>query len=180
MPSGPASAFWHPFADMSTVAGHDFVIASGSGCHVTAEDGREYLDATAALWFCNVGHGRHEIGEAVLRQMSSIAAYSNFGDLATRSTLELADRLSALAPMADAKVFFTSGGSDAVDTALKLVRRYWSVLGQLERTTVVPRHAPGGHLPCGHPGEPRRARAARRRRRQRGVGRRGGAGSAHR
>ena len=139
MPTGPVSAFWHPFADMSAVAGHDLVITSGRGAHVTAEDGREYLDATAALWYCNVGHGRAEIGDAVRRQMGEIAAYSNFGDLATRPTLELADRLSALAPMADAKVFFTSGGSDAVDTAVKLVRRYWDLVGQPDRTIIVTR-----------------------------------------
>ena len=139
MPTGQPSAFWHPFADMSAVAGHDLVIASGEGSHVRTEDGREFLDATAALWYCNVGHGRAEIGEAVLRQMSSIAAYSNFGDLATRSTLDLADRLSAMAPMAEAKVFFTSGGSDAVDTAVKMVRRYWDLLGVPERTTIITR-----------------------------------------
>ena len=57
MPSGHASAFWHPFADMSAVAGHDLVIASGHGSYVTTEDGREFLDATAALWYANVGYG---------------------------------------------------------------------------------------------------------------------------
>ncbi len=133
------SAFWHPFADMSAVAGNDLVIASGQGAHVTTEDGRSFLDATAALWYCNVGHGRAEIGDAVMRQMSSIAAYSNFGDMATRVTLDLADRLSALAPMDDAKVFFTSGGSDAVDTAVKIVRRYWSLQGHPARTTIITR-----------------------------------------
>jgi adenosylmethionine-8-amino-7-oxononanoate aminotransferase len=133
------SAFWHPFADMSAVAGHDLVIASGSGVHVTAEDGRTYLDASAGLWYCNVGHGRAEIAEAVMRQMSQIAAYSNFGDFATRSTLDLADRLAALAPMPDAKVFFTSGGSDAVDTAVKLVRRYWTAVGSPHRSVIVTR-----------------------------------------
>jgi putrescine---pyruvate transaminase len=139
MPHGQPSAFWHPFADMSAVAGHDFVIASGRGARVTAEDGREFLDATAALWYCNVGHGRAEIGDAVMRQMGSIAAYSNFGDMATRPTLDLADRLAALAPMADARVFFTSGGSDAVDTAVKLVRRYWSLLDAPDRTVIITR-----------------------------------------
>jgi putrescine---pyruvate transaminase len=139
MSSGQPSAFWHPFADMSAVAGHDFVISSGRGSYVTTEDGREFLDATAALWYCNVGHGREAIGAAVMRQMASIASYSNFGDMATRPTLDLADRLASMAPMADAKVFFTSGGSDAVDTAVKLVRRHWSLLGQPERTTIVTR-----------------------------------------
>lgn len=124
---------------MSAVAGHDLVIESGQGSHVRSESGIEYLDATAALWYCNVGHGRREIADAVSRQMASIASYSNFGDFATRSTLELADRLSAMAPMTDAKVFFTSGGSDAVDTAVKLVRRYWSLVGQPQRTMIVTR-----------------------------------------
>jgi adenosylmethionine-8-amino-7-oxononanoate aminotransferase len=133
-----SSAFWHPFADMSAVAGHELVIESGHGSYVTA-GGVEYLDVTAGLWYCNVGHGRREIADAVQRQMSHVAAYSNFGDLATQPTLELADRLSALAPMPDAKVFFTSGGSDAVDTAVKLVRRYWSLVGKPERTTIIHR-----------------------------------------
>ena len=135
----PVSAFWHPFADMSQVAGHDFVLASGDGVYVTNEEGRRYLDSTAGLWYCNVGHGRESIGQAVMEQMSRIASFSNFGDLATRPTLDLADRLSALAPMPDAKVFFTSGGSDAVDTAVKLVRRYWAVKGREDRTVIITR-----------------------------------------
>ncbi len=124
---------------MSAVACSDLVIESGLGSHVRSEAGDEYLDATAALWYCNVGHGRVEIGEAVLRQISSIAAYSNFGDLSTRPTLDLADRLSALAPMDEAKVFFTSGGSDCVDTAAKLVRRYWSEVGEPDRRVIITR-----------------------------------------
>lgn len=139
MPTDHVSAFWHPFADMAAVAGHDLVIASGHGSTVTTEDGRDLLDATAALWYCNVGYGRAEIGAAVARQMSQIAAYSNFGDFATRPTLDLADRLAAMSPAADAKVFFTSGGSDAVDTAVKIVRRYWSLLGQPTRTMILTR-----------------------------------------
>lgn len=136
---GLTSAFWHPFADMSAVVGHDLVIESGRGSHVRSESGVEFLDATAALWFCNVGHGRTEIGEAVAVQMSRIASYSSFGDMTTRPTLDLADRLSALAPMADAKVFFTSGGSDAVDTAVKLVRKYFTVTGAPERRVIITR-----------------------------------------
>jgi putrescine aminotransferase len=124
---------------MSVMEGDGFVIVSGHGCTVRGEDGRDYLDATAALWYCNVGHGRAEIGEAVARQMGSIASYSNFGDFSTRPTIELADRLSAMAPMVDAKVFFTSGGGDSVDTAVKLVRRYWDVVGEHERELIITR-----------------------------------------
>ncbi len=133
------SAFWHPFANMADVAGHDLVIASGKGSRVRAENGDEFIDATAALWYCNIGHGRTEIADAVSAQMSSLAAYSNFGDLSTRPTLDLADRLAALAPMPDAKVFFTSGGSDGVDTAVKLVRRYWTAVGRPERNVIITR-----------------------------------------
>jgi adenosylmethionine-8-amino-7-oxononanoate aminotransferase len=133
------SAFWHPFADMSAVAGNELIIESGQGCYVRSVDGIDYLDATAALWYCNVGHGRQEIAEAVARQMLKIAAYSNFGDTGTTSTVDLADRLAAMAPMDDAKVFFTSGGSDGVDTAFKLVRRYWVLLGQPSRTQIISR-----------------------------------------
>ena len=121
------------------MAGHDFVIANGEGARVRDTAGTEYVDATAALWYCNVGHGRTEIADAVARQLSTIAAYSNFGDFATAPTIELADRLAAIAPTVDSRVFFTSGGSDAVDTALKLVRRYWDVVGQPRRTVVVTR-----------------------------------------
>jgi putrescine aminotransferase len=133
------SAFWHPFADMSAVAGHDFVLASGDGAHVYDTSGRRYLDATAGLWFCNIGHGRAELGQAAARQMTTLASYSNFGDLTTAPTLALADRLAALSGLPGAKVFFTSGGSDAVDTAVKMVRRYWALLDQPERTTIITR-----------------------------------------
>ncbi|MFM8895002.1 MAG: aspartate aminotransferase family protein, partial [Actinomycetales bacterium] len=134
-----ASAFWHPVADMSAVAGHDFVLASGDGAYVFDTAGRRYLDATAGLWFCNIGHGRAELGEAAARQMATLASYSNFGDLTTAPTLALADRLAALSGLDGAKVFFTSGGSDAVDTAVKMVRRYWALLDQPERTTIITR-----------------------------------------
>ena len=124
---------------MSAVAGNELVIESGHGCYVRSVDGVEYLDASAALWYCNVGHGRREIADAVAQQMLKIAAYSNFGDTATLSTVQLADRLAAMAPMDDAKVFFTSGGSDGVDTAFKLVRRYWVMRGQPSRTRIIAR-----------------------------------------
>lgn len=134
-----SQTFWHPFADMSAVSGHELVIVRGRGSTVEAEDGRTFLDATAALWYCNVGHGREEISDAVARQMANIASYSCFGDFVTRPTLDLADRLSAMAPMSDARVFFTSGGSDSVDTAVKMVRRYWSLQGHDERSRIVTR-----------------------------------------
>ena len=133
------SKFWHPFADMHTVATSEVVMERAEGCRIWDTGGREYLDATAGLWFCNVGHGRGSIADAAADQMRRLASYSNFGAYATVPTLELADRLSALAPMSDAVVFFTSGGSESVDTAGKLARRYWDVLGRPERHVLVSR-----------------------------------------
>jgi putrescine aminotransferase len=131
--------YWHPFADMHKVQDHELVLVRGAGAWIEDDDGRRYLDATAGLWYCNVGHGRSEIAEAAARQLSALAAYSNFGAFATAPTLELAERLAALAPMEGATVFFGSGGSDGVDTAAKLARRYWDALGHTEKRIIVSR-----------------------------------------
>ena len=133
-------AFWHPFADMSAVeSGGELVLDRGEGAYVWDEQGRRYLDATAALWYCNVGYGRGEIADAVDRQLRRLPAYSTFGDQSNRPAIELAERVSALAPVEGSKVFFTSGGSDSIDTATKMVRHYWQLLGKTERTTLVTR-----------------------------------------
>jgi adenosylmethionine-8-amino-7-oxononanoate aminotransferase len=120
-------------------AGGEFVIAHGDGAYVWDANGRRYVDATAGLWFTNVGHGRAEIADAVARQIGRIAAYSTFGDYAVDTTVALADRLAAIAPVADSKIFFTSGGSDSVDTAVKLARRYWREIGRDSKTIVIGR-----------------------------------------
>jgi putrescine aminotransferase len=132
--------FWHPFADMAAVVAQgELVLERGEGCTVWDTEGRRYLDATASLWYCNVGWGRREIGEAVAAQMSSLPAYSTFGDIANRPALELAERVAGLAPVPGSKVFLTSGGSDSIDTATKMVRRYWQLLGEADRTVLVRR-----------------------------------------
>lgn len=133
-------ALWHPFADMGAVeAAGEFVLVRGEGVWVWDNTGRRYLDAAAGLWFANVGHGRREIANAAARQMTELAAYSTFGDIAAAPTIELAERLAALVPMAGAKVFFTSGGSDSIDTAAKLARRYWHERGQPDKTVIIGR-----------------------------------------
>jgi putrescine---pyruvate transaminase len=132
--------FWHPFADMRAVlASGELIIERGEGATVFDADGRRYIDATASLWYCNVGHGRREIADAAAAQMSKLAAYSTFGDFANRPVLDLAERVAAHAPVDDPKVFLTSGGSDSIDTALKLARRYWQAMGQPDRVLAVSR-----------------------------------------
>jgi putrescine---pyruvate transaminase len=130
---------WHPFADMARVAGREFVVDRGEDVWIYDEDGRRYLDATASLWYANVGHGRPEIREAVARQMERLETYSIFNDLANRPALELADRLSRLSPLRNASVLLGSGGADGIDTAAKLARRFWHATGSPERTHLISR-----------------------------------------
>jgi adenosylmethionine-8-amino-7-oxononanoate aminotransferase len=133
-------ALWHGFADMGAVAKNgEFVVARGDGAEIWDSAGRRYLDATAGLWFTNVGHGRTEIADAVAAQIGRIAAYSTFGDYAVDTTVALADRLAAIAPVPGSKIFFTSGGSDSVDTAVKLARRYWRETGHSTKNIVIGR-----------------------------------------
>jgi putrescine---pyruvate transaminase len=138
-PPPATTAFWHPFANMAQVAGNELVIVRGDGAEVVDTNGRSYVDATAALWYCNVGYGRTEIATAVERQLRELSAYSTFGPYANEPALALAERVSVLAPLPDGKVFFTSGGSDAVDTAAKLARRYWHAVDRPEKLTVIGR-----------------------------------------
>ncbi|MFI6043743.1 aspartate aminotransferase family protein [Nocardia sp. NPDC051321] len=134
------NSLWHGFADMGAVERDGaFVVARGEGAYIYDADDNRYLDATAGLWFTNVGHGRGEIADAVAAQLRQIAHYSNFGDFTEPATQQLAERLSALAPVPGSKIFFTSGGSDSVDTAAKLARRYWHELGKPDKTIVVGR-----------------------------------------
>ena len=133
-------ALWHPFSDMGAVeSGGEFVITRGEGVRVFDDGGRSYLDATAGLWFANVGHGRTELADAAAAQLRKIAHFSTFGDYTNDVTNALAERLAALAPVPGSKVFLTSGGSDSIDTAAKIARRYWVERGEPSRTIMIGR-----------------------------------------
>jgi putrescine aminotransferase len=136
-----STAFWHPFANMSAVRERALTIVRGEGALVWDDTGREYVDVTAALWFGNSGHGRAELADAAARQMRELASYHTFGPFTNPPAEELAQRVAALAPLDDAKVFFTAGGgSDAIDTAGKLARAYWNVSGRAEKRVIVSRN----------------------------------------
>lgn len=133
------SALWHPFADMSVVQHSPFIVDHAEGVRVFDEEGNSYLDAAASLWYVNVGYGRTEIIDAVHRQMQRLPAFHTFIDYATRPPIDLADRIASVSPDPASKVFFGLGGSDAVDTAAKLARRYFGAIGQAERTVFIAR-----------------------------------------
>ena len=132
--------FWHPFADMGLVAERgELVLERGEGVWVWDEQGRRYLDAAAGLWYCMAGYGRDEIAAAAAEQMRRLAAYSAYADLVTRPTADVAERIAGLSPLDDAVVFLTSGGAEAIETAAKLSRRYFSLTGEPQRTVLVSR-----------------------------------------
>jgi len=137
--SRPAPALWHGQAHMPSVIGAQRVIERGEGAYVWDETGHRVLDLPASLWYCAVGHGRSEIVGAVTAQMSRLETYSNFQQYATRPALELAERLAELAPVSGVRVFLANAGSDAVEIACKLARRYWEIEGRPEKQVIVSR-----------------------------------------
>jgi putrescine---pyruvate transaminase len=124
---------------MSKVQHAPFIVDRGEGIYVYDEAGRRYLDAAASLWYMNVGYGRTEIIDAMAEQMRKLPAFHAFIDYGTRPTIDLADRIASVSPDPGSKVFFGSGGSDAVDTAAKMTRRYFNAIGQPERTVFISR-----------------------------------------
>lgn len=134
-------ALWHPFSDMAAIeADGEFVVTRGEGTRIWDDQGREYLDATAGLWFANVGHGREELAEAAATQIRKLAHYSTFGAYTADVTNEIAERLAGIAPVPGSKIFLTSGGSDSVETAAKIARRYWVERGEPGRTVIIGRN----------------------------------------
>jgi adenosylmethionine-8-amino-7-oxononanoate aminotransferase len=123
---------------MGAVRNAELLLERGEDVWVYDTTGRRYLDGTAALWYVNVGHGRQEIADAAAAQMAKLEAYQVFGDFTNEPALELAQTLSDLAPM-PSRVFLASGGGDAIDTAGKLARRYFSVSGEPDRIVLVSR-----------------------------------------
>jgi putrescine---pyruvate transaminase len=134
-----ADTLWHPFASMHQVRRNRFTVTRADDVWVWDDTGRRYLDGTAGLWYCNAGHGRREIVDAIAEQMHQLDAYQIFGDFANEPALRLADEVAARAPMDGAKVFFTSGGGDSIDTAGKLARAFFQATGQPERTVLISR-----------------------------------------
>lgn len=132
-------SLWHPFADMSTVQHAPFVVDRGEGIYAYDEEGKEYIDAAASLWYMNIGYGRDEVVDAMAEQARKVPAFHTFVDSASRPPLELAAKIASVSPDPDSKVFFGSGGSDAVDTAAKMARRYFNAIGQPERTVFIAR-----------------------------------------
>ncbi len=138
------SPFLHAFARPAAQADEFISIVRGEGAMVYDKVGKGYVDGLASLWYCNVGHGNNEIVDAISAQARKIAAFHTFDIFTNEPAEELATELVALAPMPDARVFYTSGGSEAVDTAIKLARISHVQAGNPDKTVIISR-APSYH-----------------------------------
>ena len=129
--------FLHPFARPN--AERFIEIVRGEGALVWDDEGHEYVDALASLWYCVAGHGRSEIADAVGEQLRTLDAFHTFELFTNPAAERLTSELADLAPMDDARVFLTNSGSEAVDTAMKLTRLFWAWQGLPERSVIVSR-----------------------------------------
>ncbi|HYB22797.1 MAG TPA: aspartate aminotransferase family protein [Solirubrobacteraceae bacterium] len=131
---------WMHFTRMGSYDEHHAVpvIVRGEGCYVYDEHGKRYLDGLSALYCVNIGHGRGELADAAAEQARELAFYTNWSYAHPRS-IELAARVAGLAPGNLNRVFFTSGGSEAVETAWKLAKAYHGARGEDARDKLIAR-----------------------------------------
>jgi adenosylmethionine-8-amino-7-oxononanoate aminotransferase len=130
---------WLHFTKMAAYADREVpVITRGEGCYVYDESGKRYLDGLSALFCVNAGHGRESYARAAYEQMKELGFFTNWS-AAHPAAIRLAAKVAELAPGDLNRVFFTSGGSEAVDSALKLVRQYHKLTGNPLKTKTISR-----------------------------------------
>jgi hypothetical protein len=130
---------WLHFSRMSSYSGHDMpLIVRGEGPYVFDEHGKKYLDGLAGLFVSQIGHGRTEVAEAAARQASELA-YFPLWSYAHPRAIELAERLAGMAPGDLNRVFFTTSGSEAVESAWKMAKQYFKLTGEPSRYKVLSR-----------------------------------------
>ena len=132
--------YLHPFTDYKTLhARGSRVIVKADGVYLHDSEGNRILDGMSGLWCVNVGYGRRELADAAYRQMLELPYYNSFFQTAHPPAIELARQLVELTPPQFNRVFFTGSGSEGNDTVVRLVRRYWDLVGQPERKIIVSR-----------------------------------------
>ncbi len=130
---------WMHFTRMSTYEDHEIpIITRGEGCYVWDEHGNRYLDGLSALFCVNIGHGRADLVQAGADQAKELGFFTNWSYAHPRA-IELAARVAGLAPGDLNRVFFTSGGSESVESAYKLARQYHKLTGKPNKTKLIAR-----------------------------------------
>ena len=136
-----AAHFLHPFTDFQGLARKGArIITRADNIYLWDSDGHRILDAMSGLWCVNVGYGQQALVQAATRQMQELPFYNAFFQTATMPAIELAELLAEVAPPGFEHVFFSGSGSEGNDTIVRMVRRYWDVLGQPQRQVIISRH----------------------------------------
>ncbi|OAS82198.1 MULTISPECIES: aspartate aminotransferase family protein [Metabacillus] len=133
--------FLHPTSPIQQQQdqGPAFIFTEGKGVYLHDLLGKKVIDGMSSLWNVNIGHGREELGLIASDQMTKLAFTSNFATFSNEPAIRLAKKLSDISPGNLQATFFTSGGSEANDTAYKLARHYWMLKGQNNRKKIISR-----------------------------------------
>lgn len=136
-----AAHHFHPFTENAALARKGArIMMRGEGVWLTDSEGHRILDGMAGLWCTNIGYGRKELGEVAKRQMDELAYYNTFFQTSHVPAIALAAKLAELAPGDLNHVFFAGSGSEANDTNIRAVRRYWDIKGMPEKRVIIARH----------------------------------------
>lgn len=131
---------FHPFTEYRTLNRKGSrIITRAEGVYLWDSEGHRILDGMSGLWCVNLGYGRRELAEAAYRQLLELPYYNNFFQTSHPPAVELAGRLAEVAPAGLDYVFYTGSGSEANDTIVRMVRRYWQLQGQPARTVIISR-----------------------------------------
>ena len=136
--------FLHPFTDYKDLATRGArVITKAEGIYIWDSEGHRLLDAMSGLWCVNVGYGRKELADAAHQQMMTLPFYNSFFQTTNVPAVQLATKLASLAPKVGDRsfqhVFYSSSGSESNDSNVRMVRRYWDLLGQPQRKVIISR-----------------------------------------
>ncbi|WP_299773513.1 aspartate aminotransferase family protein [uncultured Pseudoteredinibacter sp.] len=130
----------HPFTDFKELAEKGSrIIVKAEGVYIYDSEGNQVLDGMAGLWCCNLGYGRKEIVEAVNQQLTELPFYNNFFQCSHPPSIELSRLLTEIAPEHMNNVFYTNSGSEANDTVIRMIHRFWDLQEQPERKTIIAR-----------------------------------------
>lgn len=135
-----SSHYMHPFTDFRELGEKGSrIITRAEGAYIYDSEGHKMLDGMSGLWCCSLGYGQQSIAEAVYRQLQELPYYNSFFQCAHPPVIELARRLADVAPDHINNVFFTGSGSEANDTCLRIVRRFWDLCGKPSKRHVIGR-----------------------------------------
>jgi putrescine aminotransferase len=136
-----AAHYLHPFTDFKALASKGSrVMTRADNIYLWDSEGHKILDAMSGLWCVNVGYGQQELIDAATQQLKTLPFYNSFFQTATPPAIELAELLAQVTPPQFKHVFFAGSGSEANDTIVRMVRRYWDLQGQPQRSVIISRH----------------------------------------